>query len=262
MAPRRYRYGAEPDQIADLWRPESDAVLPVVVLIHGGFWRHRYTRALMEDLATAVVDRGWAAWNIEYRRIDAGGSGGWPTTLADVAAAIDALAGVPAVDLGRVVTCGHSAGGHLALWSAARGRLPAGAPGAEVGVAVTGAVSLAGVVDLVEAARLGLGRGATQLLVGGEPEDVPDRYAVASPAAHLPLGVPQVLVHGSDDAVVPPGLSRAYVAAAQAAGDANVTLVEVQGLDHMGVIDPTAPSWAPTAEHLSRLMDQPAGSVG
>jgi acetyl esterase/lipase len=254
MVPELHRYGAAADRVAELWRPSGEGVPPVVVLIHGGFWRQQYGMALMHGMAQAVASLGWAAWNIEYRRTDTGGAGGWPATLADVAAAVDALADVPGVDLRTVVTCGHSAGGHLALWSAARPVLPEGAPGRQVQVAVTGAVSLAGVVNLHEAARLGLGRHATRLLLGGDPAEQPDRYALASPFALLPLGVPQVLVHGLEDETVPPELSRGYVAAARDAGDPDVTLVEVPGLDHMAIIDPAAPSWEPIALHLTRLL--------
>jgi acetyl esterase/lipase len=106
----------------------------------------------MNKLAKAVVPRGWAAWNIEYRRVGiGGGGGGWPETFVDVAAAINHLTLIDGIDTHRVVTCGHSAGGHLALWAAARHRLPVGVPGSDVTVTVQGAVSLAGVGDLREA---------------------------------------------------------------------------------------------------------------
>ena len=154
---RRHRYGPERAQVCDLWRPPRRAgaggaepgPVPVVVLLHGGFWRGRYTKFLMRRLAAAATAQGWAAWNVEYRRVGpGGGGGGWPDTLSDVGAAIDRLAEVDGVDLDKVVTCGHSAGGQLALWAAAR-RAPA--------VGVRAAVSLAGVVDLEAAADLGLG---------------------------------------------------------------------------------------------------------
>ena len=126
------RYGPHRSNVGDLWLPaEGASRAPVVVLIHGGFWRAVYTKRLMNGLAKAVVKRGWAAWNIEYRRVGfLGGHGGWPQTLHDVAAAMDHIAVIDgAVDPTRVVTCGHSAGGQLALWAAARGRLPAGVQG-------------------------------------------------------------------------------------------------------------------------------------
>jgi pimeloyl-ACP methyl ester carboxylesterase len=115
-----HRYGDHREQLAELFLPDGDPDedLRVVVLIHGGFWRDRYRRDLMEPLAHDLCRRGVAAWNIEFRRLDAGG--GWPETGEDVATAIDALAGLEApLDLDDVTVVGHSAGGHLALWAAA-----------------------------------------------------------------------------------------------------------------------------------------------
>ena len=152
MGPSRLRYGTRRGQRADLWRPadrDSDGSLPVVVLIHGGFWRSPYTKVLMTRLARSVRSQGWAAWNVEYRRLGLlGGGGGWPATLIDVAVAVDHLHTLAGIDVGRVVVCGHSAGGQLALWAAGRSRLPPDAPGAGPVVVVRGAVALAGVTDL------------------------------------------------------------------------------------------------------------------
>jgi acetyl esterase/lipase len=154
------------------------------VVIHGGFWRDAYDRSLMDALCEDLASAGWAAWNLEYRRLRSGG--GWPETFEDVAAGIAHVQEL-VDDLSVVATIGHSAGGHLALWAAAR---------PEPRVRVTHAVAQAGVVDLVEAARLKLSRGAAEELLGGSPAEVPDRYELVSPAARLPLGVPQLLVHG------------------------------------------------------------------
>jgi acetyl esterase/lipase len=116
MNKRSISYGAHRSQTAELWHPDGvSGDLPVVVLIHGGFWRQIYTKHLMHRLARAVVAHGWVAYNIEYRRVGPFGSGGWPETFHDVAAAIDALSEVDRIDLRHIVTCGHSAGGHLAL---------------------------------------------------------------------------------------------------------------------------------------------------
>lgn len=250
------RYGRHHSQIGELWHPEGggEPPFPTVVLIHGGYWRSPYTKRLMHRLARAVTREGWAAWNIEYRRLGPlGGGGGWPATLEDVSAAVDHLRVVPRVDHSRVVTCGHSAGGQLALWAAARHRLPAGAPGCEPGLALRGAVSLAGVVDLAEAARAGLGDGAVQELLGGEPGEVADRVAVASPVRLLPFGVPQVLVHGQADTVVPAAMSEAYVAAAVAAGD-DARYVGMPGVGHMGVSRASAGTWPVLREELRGLL--------
>src|SRR3954452_15126280 len=149
----RHRYGDHVDQFADLLLPrETDGPLPVAVLLHAGFWREAYSLDLAEDLARDLARRGWAAWNVEYRRVGEVSGGGYPATLEDVAAAIDALAGFDApLDLDRGVAIGHSAGGHLALWAAGR---------ADPAVRLAGAVSQAGVSDLREAGRQNLGDGA------------------------------------------------------------------------------------------------------
>jgi acetyl esterase/lipase len=250
------RYGRHRANVVELWQPPSVAGdVPVVVLIHGGFWKAPYTKRLMRGLARAVTDEGWAAWNIEYRRVGRfGGGGGWPATLADVGAALDGLARVPGLDLDRVVTCGHSAGGQLALWAAGRPRLPPGAPGAGPLVGVRGAVALAGVVDLAEGARLGLGDGAVARFLGGGPDVHPERYAAASPAALLPLGVRQVLVHGLDDETVPPSMSERYHAAAVAAGDTDATYLPLPGVDHMAVISTRSAAWPSVRDSLRRVL--------
>ena len=232
MGGRIVRYGSDPAQFAELTVPSGAGPSPVAVVVHGGFWRHRWDLSLGRPLAASLPARGWAALNVEYRRV--GGGGGYPETLDDVAAAIDALAGVDAdLDLTTVVPIGHSAGGHLAAWAATR---------EDPAVAVTGIVSQAGVLDLLAAARDDLGAGATAAFLGGCPADVPERYRDASPVEHLPLGVPVLCVHGDGDVDVPLGQSEAFVAAARAAGDEAVLAV-VDG-DHFVVIDPASDAWS------------------
>jgi acetyl esterase/lipase len=241
--------------VADLWRP-ADRVddLPVLVLIHGGFWRATYTKMLMNGLAASVIQHGWAAWNIEYRRVGMlGGGGGWPETFDDVASAIDHLDEVPGVDTSQVVAVGHSAGGQLALWAAARPRLDANRPGGPVKVSVRVTVSLAGIVDLFEADSFGLGNGATARLLGGHPDQCDERYRLASPAALLPLGVPQVLVHGLADQVVPPSMSQSYQLRATAAGD-QARYLPIAGAGHRDLIDPQGPGWMGTLDVLKGLL--------
>jgi acetyl esterase/lipase len=246
-------YGPGTDRFGELWRPAGDGPWPVVALLHGGFWRARRTLELMRPLAADLAGRGLAAWNLEYRRVGQPG-GGWPGTFQDVAAGLDhlaALAGREPLDLDRLVVAGHSAGGHLALWSAARPGLPAGAPGAGPRVVPRLAVSLAGVCDLAAGADDGLGEGAVAELLGATPGQNPARYRLASPLARLPLGVAQLLVHGDADTRVPVAQSRAYAAAAAAAGDP-VELVELAGAGHMDVIDPASPAWAEVTRRLRR----------
>ena len=214
----------------------------MVVVIHGGFWKAQYDRSLGRPLAVDLAARGWVAWNLEYRRVGRGG--GVPQTLDDVAAGIDALADVEGLDTSRVITLGHSAGGHLAAWAASRGRFerwPERVP-------VTGVVSQAGVLDLRAAHGLGLGGGAVERLLGHPPGPADDPV---DPIRQIPLDVPLWCVHGSADDIVPIAQSRAYVAAATAAGGW-AELVEVDG-DHFEVVDTASPAWARTLEILDSL---------
>lgn len=238
------RYGADAAQFAELTRPEGTSK-GVVVVIHGGFWLSQYDLSLGRPLATSLAAEGWTAYNIEYRRV--GNGGGWPQTFDDTAAAIDALAGVERLDTSRVVTLGHSAGGHLAVWAAGRPQL-SGSPWADPAVPVTAAISQAGVLDLASATADNLGGGAVQRFMGGT---VDDRYRQADPTAVIPLAVPVHCVHGTSDGTVPLSQSVDYVERAIAAG-APAQLTEVDG-DHFAVIDPNSPAWARTVEILDSL---------
>ena len=250
-APPALRYGPTIEQYGELWLPANPGRHPVVVVIHGGFWRRRYGCDLMRPLSAALAATGLAAWNIEYRRIGSPG-GGWPGTLLDVAAAVDHLSTLqtrppeelPAdvgLDLTRVGVIGHSAGGHLATWVAGRHSLLPDDPGSAPVVRPVVAVSLAGVLDLADAAHRGLGGGAVAQLLGGTPANHPDRYRVASPAERLPVGVPQLLVHGDRDSNVPLACSVTHRDRAGAAGD-QVTLAVQRGVGHFEVIDPRHPA--------------------
>jgi acetyl esterase/lipase len=225
-----------------------------MVLIHGGSWQARYGKIVMRGLAGDLARRGWAVWNIEYRRI--GNGGGWPETFADVAAAIDHLESVKApLDLGRMSILGHSAGGHLALWAAGREKLPVGAPGAPGASSPRSrrVIAQAGVCDLAGAYRKWHG-GLVDTLMGGSPEQWPERYAIGDPLAQVPLQIPVLLVHGVEDATVSVGLSRSYARAAAAAGG-EVELVEIEGHDgvHRAHIDPRGVAWAAVVSRLERV---------
>jgi acetyl esterase/lipase len=250
--PTRHPYGPAPDQFVELTLPpEGGAPAPVVVVVHGGFWRARYGVELARPLAADLAAAGYAAVAVEYRRVGTGG--GWPATLQDVAAALDALPDLPGaqrLDLGDVTVIGHSAGGHLAAWAAGRARLPAGAPGARPRVGVTAAVLQAGVLDLGLADRQHLGDGAVRDFLGGPPADLPDRAAAADPARLLPTGAEVLCVHGDADDAVPVSQSERYAALATAAGD-RVELRVVPG-DHMVLIDPAQAPWRLVREWLDR----------
>lgn len=226
----RIRYGTHPDQYAELTVP--GAASPLAVIIHGGYWRARVDAALGRSLVADLAGRGWATWNLEYRRV--GDGGGWPATFADVLAGIDAVTG-PAetyrIAVSRTVLIGHSAGGHLAAWAAGR----------RLRTRPAGVVTQAGVLDLAAAERLNLSSGAAVELMGGTSIERPDDFAAADPARMLPPTVPVRCVHARADNDVPFSQSADYVAAARAAGG-DVRLIEAAG-DHFTLIDPAHADW-------------------
>jgi acetyl esterase/lipase len=234
--PERHAYGRARSQRADLYLPPAEGPHPVVVLLHGGYWRSRYGKSLMRGLAGDLARRGHAAWNVEYRRIGRHG-GGWPMTFEDVGAAIDLLAeiGDGRLDLDRVDAVGHSAGGQLAFWAAAR---------PDPSVEVRRVVAQSAVCDMVRA-----GAPAAELL-GGTPDEVPDRFAATDPMQLIPLSKPTLLVHGAEDETVPLKRSRLYAEAAREAGDP-VELVEPSPGHHRVHIDPRSDAWRVVAEWLA-----------
>jgi acetyl esterase/lipase len=252
--PARHLYGPDPSQYGELWLP-SDEPAGTVVVVHGGFWRARYDLSLGRPLAADLVRRGYAVWNLEYRR--AGAGGGWPATFEDIAAGIDLLADLP-VDTASVAAIGHSAGGHLAAWAAGRVRLARGLPGAEPRVALTAVVSQAGVLDLADCAREGVGGTAALDLMGGGPSAVPEPYRLADPMAALPLPVPVLCVHSRADEDVPFRYSERYVRAALRAGG-TAALHETRG-DHFTLIDPGSPDWQVVIDALPGLLGRAGGS--
>ena len=260
-APQRYSYGDAPSQYVELTLPPGEGPFPVVVIVHGGFWRTPYGAELGQPLAADLVTRGWATANVEYRRVGGGreaGGGGWPTTGQDVAAAVDALAGHGQqlaggrLDLDRVVGLGHSAGGQLVGWLAGRPGLPSSAPGADPRVRLSGLVAQAGVMDLVGAAEEGVGGDAVSSLMGGSPGRRAAAYAEASPLARLPLGIPSVCVHGEADSNVPISQSERFVTAAKKTGDTS-ELRRFDG-DHFDPITVGTPAWTLCTDAITRLI--------
>lgn len=242
-------YGHHASQHGELFVPDATGPHGVVVVIHGGYWKARYDRSLMTELCEDLARNGLAAWNLEYRRV--GDGGGWPETFLDLAAGVDLLRDVDApLDLGRAGAIGHSAGGHLALWAAARARLPDDSPGASPRVVPRAVVSQAGVADLRLAAVTPPSDEPTRALLGGPPEDHPDRYAVASPRELLPLGVDQLLLHGDRDETVSMKIAESYAEAALAAGDP-CELRVLPGAGHFEHIDPSTPAWRNARDWLA-----------
>ena len=246
-------YGTGEDQVGDLRLPNGSGPRPVAVLIHGGFWRDHWTRDTVESIAIDLTDRGWATWNLEYQRV--GNGGGWPATLEDVATGIEHLEPIAAqysLDLSRVVAVGHSAGGQLALWAAVRPHLLDAIPDPGNRVPLRGVVALAAVSDLAAGHAAAIGDNAVFNFVRRAPDIGPGRYGASSPAELLPLGVPQIVVHGTADDAVPVTMSRDYVAAAKAAGD-EVHYHELADVGHMELIDPGHAAWAIAAEAMEAL---------
>lgn len=240
-ADQRFQYGDGEFQFADLRVPKGEGPFPVVVLVHGGCWLAQYGLGHLAAMAQALTDAGVATWTLEFRRVGNEG-GGWPGTFLDVAQGTDYLREVAAehhLDLDRVVVSGHSAGGHLALWLAARHNL---APESEL--YTTDPLPFAGVIALAPAADLELTYSnqtcgdAAQRLVGGTPEEYPQRYVEGSPAALVPLGIPQVIINGDHD----PGwleISRAYQAKAKAAGE-TLEIIIPPDAGHFELVMPTS----------------------
>lgn len=246
--PTQLSYGTHPDQVADLFVPDgadgAGEPLPLVLLFHGGVWREPHDRVHLRPFAAALAGTGAIVASVEYRRVD--GAGGWPATFDDVALAGDLLpdlvdapgVGVR-VDRDAVALAGHSAGGHLALWSAVRHLVDPAAPGRRAStLPVAGVAALGAVVALTEFWRASPDGPTVERLMGGAPFVVADRYAAADPALLGPAACPVVLVHGSDDEAVPVQTARDH-----AAGRAGVRLVELPGTGHFDVIDPASAAW-------------------
>ncbi|MFJ4314754.1 alpha/beta hydrolase family protein [Streptomyces lavendulae] len=260
-------YGEHPDQVVDFYAPRGGAggPAPLVVVLHGGAWRAPYDRQHVTPFAEFLARRGFAVANVEYRRgsslphqgSDGPVAGRWPETFDDIAAAMDALPGLaaralPVADLHRVVVTGHSAGGHLALWAAARHVLPAGSPWRlPAPPPLRGVVALAPIADFAVAEELGVCGGASAQLLGG-PEHWAARLPSADPAALLPTGIATAVVHGREDIVVPHAVAESYVAAAGEAGEL-VGLTLLDGVGHFPLIDPAADACAVVCEEISQL---------
>ncbi|MET9733438.1 alpha/beta hydrolase [Streptomyces sp. NPDC006458] len=261
-------YGDHPDQVIDFYAPRGENApdggsAPLVVVLHGGAWRAPYDRAHISPFADFLARRGFAVASVEYRRGPAEPqtagtpvAGRWPDTFDDIAAALDALPALaealPQADPHRTVITGHSAGGHLALWAAARHVLPADAPWRTHGpAALRGVVALAPIADFTVAEKLDVCGNASLQLLGGQ-EKFAERLPYADPAFLLPTGIATTLVQGRTDDVVPQAVAESYADAAAKAGEV-VGLTLLEDVGHFPLIDPAADACAVVAEEIAQL---------
>src|SRR5262245_467275 len=229
----RLAYGIDQFQFGELRLPSGKEPHPAAIVIHGGFWRAKYGLEYIRPVCAALAEVGIASWNIEYRRIGNPG-GGFPGTLDDVVSAGDYFTSITSrfdLDPNRVIAIGHSAGGHLALWLASQKKF------------LTAAISLSGVVDLRRGWELKLSNNVVGEFLSGSPNEVPDRYAFASPIELLPIGIPQRIFHGTADADVPFEISERYVQAARSRGD-DATFIALPDASHYDPVDPRTKEFA------------------
>ena len=255
---QQLKYGPSTSQIGELLVPDGKGPFPVVVLIHGGWWRVGWDRRAGRELARDLRKHGYATWNLDYRLVGEPG-GGWPGTFEDIATGIDSLldhANEYGLDLARLVFLGHSAGGQLALWAAARDEFPHGAVGAGPRLLPNTVVAQAPVTDLALAAEWNLGKDAVQHLLGGSPEQVPERYRLASPIDLVPMKPPQFLIHAVDDDIVPIAQSQLYAKAARAKHD-QVEFVEIPSGGHYWLIDVSGDAWRTVRDRMGEFSTRP-----
>ena len=255
VAESRISYGLDPLQFVELRRPSGNGPFPVVILVHGGCWLAQYDVGPLAAMAASLTESGIAVWSLEFRRVGNPG-GGWPGTFQDVARGTDLLrqsASIYSLDLDRVIVVGHSAGGHLALWLGGRSQLPDESP-----LYVKDPLPVKAVIGLAPAADLELTfqnqtcGGASQRLIGGTPEDYPDRYRHGSAAALLPLGIPQVLINGALDK----GwltISRAYQEKARELGD-SVELIVPPDAGHFELVMPGSTTFPTVRSAILELL--------
>ncbi len=262
-ADHRIQYGAGQYQFGDLWIPVARGKVPLLVFLHGGWWKSEYDLAYAGHLCAAFRHAGVAVWSIEYRRVGHTG-GGWPATFQDVAAGydhIEKLAGVYPLDLQRVIAAGHSAGGHLAFWLAGRHHVIAGSPVHDPqpriplrGVAaLAGAVDLQLTIDLAGYLTFAHDKREVYQLIGGTPAQYPDRYLAGDPGHLLPLNVPQLLIQGTNDDQIPPQLPARWAEKARSQGD-RVTMLTIPGADHFDIVDPQSKAWPPVQAGVLQLL--------
>ena len=252
------RYGNDPNHFAEIRIPSGKGPFPLLFVVHGGFWQSVYDLSHIGHLCTALTGKGIITCNIEYRRIGNPG-GGWPGTFQDISLAtrniVETTRSDPRFDHARTAILGHSAGGHLALWLAGSHRISKDSPlHIDQKQAVTKAISLAGVSDLRLAWKQKLGHGIVKRLMGGTPNEYPEKYDASSPTELLPTGASQALVHGTNDDIVPVSQAEAYVEKAEKLGDWP-TLHKLSGTGHFELIDPESDAWPAVARAVLAILD-------
>lgn len=269
------RYGESALQVVDLWLPRGDGPHPTVLMVHGGCWQTEIAdRRIMNWIADDLRRRGIAVWNIDYRGVDRPG-GGYPGTFQDAADAADALrTQAPRfhLDISRLVAVGHSAGGHLALWLAARRAastrpanplIPRGSPLIHADpLTIHAVVSLGGLPDLEEAARepgSGCGTEVIARLVGPPTLSVRNVFADTSVPRLAPLGVPQILVNGLQDRIIPTAYAEGYAAPMRAAGD-DVAVRMVDRTGHVELIAPETEAWGVAVREIEQALGRQEGA--
>ena len=264
-ADHRIHYGAGEFMFGDLRVPKlaEGRRAPVVVFVHGGWWKAAYGLNYGGHLCEALRQSGIATWSLEYRRVGNDG-GGWPGTFQDVAAGFEyltTLAESYPLNLGKVLAMGHSAGGHLAFWLAGRHHVPAKSPlaGSAGQVSVHGVISLAGAVglqmtiDLAGWFTFAHDKQEVYALMGGPPEAYPDRYKAGDPVELLPFNVPQALIQGTEDDQIPPQLPERWADRARRVGD-RVQVEMVAGADHFDVVDPKSAAWGRVMTVVEKML--------
>ena len=237
----RLSYGEDSNHVIDFRASTVPGLRPLAIMIHGGFWRERFSLLYAGHTCAALASAGFATANIEYRRTGHPGAG-WPGTFQDVVRAVQfarAHAAQVSGDPARALVIGHSAGGHLALWLAAE--IPD----------LAGVVSLGGVASLRLGCEMEIGSGAVREFLGTTPAASPELYRAADPEGR-PSAVARVLIHGTADDRVPVELSREYVRLRQA-DPGPVKLVELPAADHFDVVDPQSRFFPAVIDELNRL---------
>jgi acetyl esterase/lipase len=255
---KRVRYGPDPQHFAEMRLPEGQGPFPFLFVIHGGFWQSAYDLKHIGSLCAALTRGGIITCNLEYRRLGDPG-GGWPGTFQDIELAVDKILQMFSshrrIDTSRTAALGHSAGGHLALWLSGRQNVPARSPLHRAEEENLSKVfSLAGVCDLRTAWKERLGNGAVERLMGGTPEQYPDRYDAGSPIEILPTATTQVLIHGTADSIVPISQSERFV---ERAGemDEHPILEKLEGVGHFDLIDPESQAGSTVVEAVLSQLD-------